>query len=347
MTAMARSILSERGDERRLCARYGWDLEIFTGKIPISKGDRGDYRIRNADGFLFRVWPYTAALRLVPWHRFGNSVKQLRNVLYAAKMLRVRTIHFAQPHPFFGGSQVGDLELRWGIDDSTLREPCLEGSFFHLDALRLSPTPSETARIFAKLIRPLVRRKIREADPRIRDADLVLHFRSGDAFSTPELAYNHGQPPFSYYMSAIDREQPARVWLVFEDRANPCIDATEAALRSRGVEILVQSGSLEDDLRLLLSARRLVAGRGSFAYWVAHLSERLRRAYFLHKPGRMRALRELGVEIVLAQDLDGEFDAKLLRGNWSGSPAQCALMLSYPAEKLKFSTLKPRARKGS
>src|SRR4029079_9856371 len=137
---------------------------------------------------------------------------------------------------------------------------CLLGNFFQLKAFRQSPTPQETARIVSESIPPLVLNEIQEPDRRVEDDDLVLHFRSGDAFAGPVVPRNHGQPPLSYYLSAVEREQPARVWLVFEDRANPCIGATEAALQSRGVPILAQSSTLADDLRVLLSARRIVAG---------------------------------------------------------------------------------------
>jgi len=335
----------ERWAEQRLAARYDWDLDIFRGNQPVSPGDSGAYRLRNPWRLLLPSG--IGALRVAAWHRFGNAVKQLRNVFHAAEALGVGTIHFAEPHPFFAGAGGRGPRLVWDTANSAPSVSTIEGSFFHLNAFRLTPTPSETSHIFAQSIRPLVKPEIREGDPRVGEDDLVLHFRSGDAFSTPTLALNHGQPPLSYYLSAVERERPARVWLVFEDRGNPCIDAAETALRSRGVEVMVQSGTLADDLRLLMSARRLVAGRGTFVYWIAHLSERLQRAYFVHKPGRMWALRDLGVEVVLAEDLDGEFEAGVLRGNWLNSPAQRALLLSYPAEKLAFSTLKVRRPRAS
>src|SRR4029079_17701107 len=126
-----------------------------------------------------------------------------------------------------------------------------------------------------------------------------------------------------------------------EDRANPCIAATEAALQSRGIQVLVQSGALADDLRVLLSARRMVGGRGTFIHMVAHLSERLEKLYiFEHGAPRMQPLRQLGVEVILARDARNEYKVSLLSGNWAGSPAQHALMLSYPAESLQFSTVK-------
>ena len=185
-------------------------------------------------------------------------------------------------HPFFEGGRAGDFELIWADNLSLL--PTLEGEFFNVRAFRLKSSAPEMARVFTELVRPLLVARLREPDLRVRRDDLVLHFRAGDIFRQTRPPHpGYGQPPLSYYLAAVEREQPARVWLVFEDRSNPCIDAAEAALRKRGVEVLLQSGTLEEDLRLLLSASRLVAGRGSFAHMVAHLSERLRKAYFFEQ----------------------------------------------------------------
>jgi hypothetical protein len=103
---------------------------------------------------------------------------------------------------------------------------------------------------------------------------------------------------------------------------------------------------LADDLRVLMSARRIVAGRGTFIHMTAHLSERLQKLYiFEHGAHRMQPLRELGVEVILARDIGDEYKARLLNGNWTGSTAQRALMLSYPAEKLRFSALRKSSRR--
>ena len=103
----------------------------------------------------------------------------------------------------------------------------LLGRFFKLKEFDLSLSAADEARIFRDYIRPLVRPEFRIPDMRVRPDDLILHFRAGDVF-TGKVHSNYGQPPLSYYLAAVEREQPARVWLVFEDRSNPCIDAAEA-----------------------------------------------------------------------------------------------------------------------
>jgi hypothetical protein len=106
------------------------------------------------------------------------------------------------------------------------------------------------------------------------------------------------------YLAAFERERPKRVWLVFDDRRNPTIAAAEETLRQRGVEVLIQSGPLADDLRVLLSARRLVASIGTLALAVGMLSRRIDTCHqFTGPPNPVLKLK--GLRIVRAQD-EGE-----------------------------------------
>jgi hypothetical protein len=327
--------LAERLAELRMAKRYDWDLNMLRGKLPTSEARRGNhYRLLNPYTLLFLRRPKVDVVRLPYWLRLGNAIQQLRNALQVAEKLGAGTIQFVESHPLFEGSRIGNFELVWG--DGYRTTPTLEGEFFNAKTFRLNSSGSEIARVFTELVRPLLATPIREADPRLRPDDLVLHFRAGDIFGSSKPSYlNYGQPPLSYYLAAVDREQPSRIWLVYEDRSNPCIADVEAALQSRGIKVLVQSGTLEEDVRLLLSASALVAGRGSFAFMVAHLSKRLRKAYFFHQ-GNMEALCELGVDVILASDTDGEYKTKLLTNNWVGSAEQRSLMISYSVDKLEF-----------
>jgi hypothetical protein len=314
---------------------YDWDLNMLRGRLLSSEARRGNhYRLLNPYTLLFMRRPKVDVVRLPYWLRLGNAIRQLRNALQVAEKLGARTIQFVESHPLLEGSRVGNFELVWG--DCYCTTPTLEGEFFNAKTFRLKSSAPEIARVFTDLVRPLLAAPIRESDPRLRPDDLVLHFRAGDIFgpSKPSIL-NYGQPPLSYYLAAVDRERPSRVWLVYEDRNNPCIADAEAALQSRGIKVLLQSGSLEEDVRLLLSASQLVAGRGSFAFMVAHLSKRLRKAYFFHQ-GNMEALCKLGVEVIIASDTDGEFKTKLLQNNWVCSAEQQSLMISYSSDKLEF-----------
>ncbi|HEY8274186.1 MAG TPA: hypothetical protein VIG56_06505, partial [Pseudolabrys sp.] len=77
--------------ERRLCIRYGWDLDLFTGKTTVatSRGGSGAACLRHAYPLLWRQGLKIEALRIAKWARFGNSVIQLRNALQLAEFLDV------------------------------------------------------------------------------------------------------------------------------------------------------------------------------------------------------------------------------------------------------------------
>ena len=295
---------------------------------------RNQYRLLHPRPLLFQINPKVDVLRVVGWGRFGNSVMQLRNVIYAAERLGVRAIDFSESHPFFSGKNSGQIALSWGVKEPGVAST-LQGSFFRLKGLGLSVNARDIARILSNYIQPMVRSELRNPDLRVRPDDLVLHFRAGDVFSG-NVHRAYGQPPLSYYLSAVEREQPARVWLVFEDEGNPCVNAAEAALRERGMDVILQSGTLDEDLRVLMSARRIVAGRGTFVRMVAHLSNYLTKIYFFGKRRESDALRLLGIRAINGVDAHGEFQAALLNDNWRNTPEQRALILSYPADRLIF-----------
>jgi hypothetical protein len=317
--------------ERRVCLQHGWDLDIFRGKRAAnSRGASGAHRLVNVR--TFSLTQQIEFLRVTKWQRFGNSVRQLRNVFYLAELLGIRSIELPI-HLCFYGDQIGPYTLTWGKSKANRYRLGLEGLFNVLDAFRSGGTAADSTHIFRDYLRTLVAPALQVRDPKVSDNSLVLHFRGGDIFGPcPHPSY--GQPPLAFYLTAVEREQPSQVWLVYEDRANPCIEATEVALRARGIEVRLQSGALIDDLRILMSTRRLVAGRGSFAEMASHLSRHLERLYLFERGGA--GVRELGVEVITARDVEGTFKAQVLTDKWSASADQRALLLSYPAEKIMF-----------
>lgn len=105
-------------------------------------------------------------------------------------------------------------------------------------------------------------------------------------------------------------------------------------MRSRGVEVILQSGTLLDDLRVLLSARRLVASVGSFVPAAALLSSNLETFYqFSRHPHSVLTLK--GVRVVCAHDAKGEFMATVAAG-WGARSEQLAMMMSYPIDCIQI-----------
>jgi hypothetical protein len=322
--------------EEQLALELGWDLNLFHGApfqvAGLSLRMRAEYAIVNPTAFSPPGPPRLNHLRLTKWLKFGNSVEQLHHLFYLAKSYRIRQI-VLPPSTLFQARDLGEFQVTTASEDSAKLGLGLAGLFYYLEPFcRKRPTENllESA---SRYVRPMLSDILQESDPRVQEQDLVLHFRAGDIFSHPVAHY--GQPPLAYYLAAIQREKPSRTWLVFEDRANPCIDAAEAWLQRHGLEIVIQSGSLEEDLRVLLSARRLVIGQGTFGSSVAMLSTHLRRLYTF-KSELWDDLPLPGLERIQAVDIDGGYTKALLSKNWTASPEQCALMLSYSAEALRF-----------
>ncbi|MBA3353217.1 MAG: hypothetical protein H0U23_12505 [Blastocatellia bacterium] len=321
--------------EERLATALGWNLALFRGApFPLPGFDlvmQAPYALENRSAFFQPGQARLTYLRLTKWLKFGNSVEQLHHLFHLATLYQIPRI-VLPPSQFIQGRAVEGFEI---LNSASSAEPGvgLTGLFYYLDPFRLERPTQSLVSNAQRYVRPLLAGPLRAADPRVGEDDLVLHFRAGDVFRHPVAHY--GQPPLAYYLAAIERERPKRTWLVFEDRANPCVDAVEAWLQKHRLEAMAQSGSLEEDLRVLLSARRLVIGHGTFGSSVAMLSARLRRLYTF-KCQTWDDLPLPGVATVQAVDLAGEYTKALLSGNWKASVDQREMMLSYPAEALHF-----------
>lgn len=323
--------------EERLAAELGWNLKLFHGasfQVPgLNLLMHAEYAIVNPSAFFLPGQSHLTHFRLTKWLKFGNSIEQLHHLFYLAKVYNVKRIVLPLSKLFQAGT-VDEFEVITGKSENPAEPGVgLAGVFYYLEPFCLQ-RPAEGLLLSAqRYVRPLLSNVLREADPRVGEHDLVLHFRAGDVFSRPVAHY--GQPPLAYYLAAIERERPRRTWLVFEDRANPCIEAAEAWLQSHRLEAVIQSGSLEEDLRVLLSARRLVIGQGTFGSSVAMLSTHLRRLYTF-RCETWDYLRFADVEMVQGVDVAGGYTSALLSQNWTDSAQQRALMLSYPAEAIRF-----------
>jgi hypothetical protein len=322
--------------EEHLASEFRWDLNLFHGASfqvsGLSRQMRAEYAIINPAAFFSSGQPHLSHLRLTKWLKFGNSIEQLHHLFYLAKTYKVPQI-VLPPSNLFQARDRGEFDVTTASEDSAKPGVGLAGLFYYLSPFCLKRPTENLLESTRRYVRPMLSDVLQESDPRVREDDLVLHFRAGDLFHHPVAHY--GQPPLAYYLAAIEREKPSRTWLVFENLANPCIDAAEAWLQRRGLELVTQSGSLEEDLRVLLSARRLVIGQGTFGSSVAMLSAHLRRLYTF-KSELWDDLWLPDLETIQGIDIDGGYTRALLSKNWTASPEQRALMLSYPAEALRF-----------
>ena len=215
--------------ERRVCASFGWDYPLFSGRVAGRNGGSCAARFLNYSSLLWKLRPRISAIRIARWSRFGNSVVQIRNAIRLAELVGVNVVQFGEPHPFFSAELAGGFQFVQS--DQSASQPILEGKFFLMDAFGLKYSPEYDARLVRDVVRLLLNSDLVSHDPRVHQDDLILHFRSGDVFRKNKPPHrDYGQPPLCYYISAVERERPSRVWLVFEDAANPCVEATRGIL---------------------------------------------------------------------------------------------------------------------
>lgn len=168
------------------------------------------------------------------------------------------------------------------------------------------------------------------------DDELVIHIRSGDVFKArPNPDY--GQPPLSFYTLIIGALREAgeisSVCLVFEDTKNPCVSALIDYLERTGLPFRTQSGTFAEDAAVVFGARRVVFGVGTFGLGMAATSARLREVYAFRQKDFDAFPAHTRVWLVEAGD-----DYIPPRG-WTGSSEQRAMMISYPADRLKLTRL--------
>ena len=268
--------------------------------------------------------------------RFGNMIRQLSLAIAVAERLGIREV-LVKSLPQF---PVGTWALDNGValtHDPWLRTRMiarprlvLGGDFFVKPRLPIDVEGVDFDVIGRSLFEAMGMSTLQPLD----SSTLVIHFRSGDAFtSTPHP--NLGQPPLAFYQKLLEHEAPARVILVHEDTANPVIGAVHIHLDERGIPYSVQSSSFEADLALLLSASTLVTAEGTLAEALLALSPHVRRWIHFGNPRKtfFRG-RELD-SVVSISDTTGEYSSQVLNGNWTNSDSQRSLMMTFPMEKLE------------
>lgn len=287
-----------------------------------------------------------AALEIRRLGRFSNALIQICNAFCIAKKLQVNKISLPNnPRAktmFPDGSPVrfeeSNIELFFSEPNPDIT--VLEGIFLYSGQHRLfsegCPDHYEVIQDFKHGLG--FDYSAKNAFP---EDEVVIHIRSGDIFQEqPHPGY--GQPPLAYYRKIIDCFAPNMVYLVYEDESNPVIGELKTFLTEKSIHWTAQSASLRKDIEVLLKAKTLVAGRGSFVPGIVALSESVRTVYTFHQ-GLQRIQNPIVNEIVV-EDRAGEYVNAILKGNWSNSQEQRKLMLEYPDSALKIRGENPRER---
>lgn len=110
--------------------------------------------------------------------------------------------------------------------------------------------------------------------------DLVIHIRSGDIFVWPHPFY--AQPPLSFYLDIIKSRIWDSVTLIAEDRRNPCINPL--LMKIKGIKF--KAHDMHTDISILLSAKNLAVGFGTFGTAILKMSKRIENVYMFNHNNR-------------------------------------------------------------
>jgi tetratricopeptide (TPR) repeat protein len=288
--------------------------------------------------------------------RWGNNFRQLVNALEVAESLDVPRVYIP-PTWYLDGDDPFYFRGHTVIQsDSTSSEErlVLRGRFLSHHALEtiLAETESPFHRLAE--LRPFTVFADREP---LKEDDLVIHIRAGDVFRKESVNANYGQPPLAYYLTVLRQRRWRSVHLVYEDDHNPVIEPLLAHLGAEGIDHTTVVTDLTSTIEFLLTARTIVAGKGSFIPTIAGLSSNLGRLYSfegmsltssahkMHPTGdRPRRFDRWesppGVAQIDVIDDRGDYRRALMSRNWGNRPDQVELMLAYPESALRSSHAK-------
>lgn len=330
----ARRALASDPRLRRLCERAAVPAEQVAGMLAVPGHQDDPYDIvGNGD---------IEGCEVVRYGRFGNNVQQLAYATAFARSQGMRwvratgfgdlfrpgrhvlsdglVLHLDDQHPPTGAALRGRYFFWWGLGGALRRVSGLQfGQTVRRD---LAPV------LAIDLDRP----------PTDGEA-LHLHLRGGDVFGREgQVSGAYVQPPLAYYTMAAEqwlaRHPDGQLFVVSQDRLNPCVDALLEWAAASSHRVTFVSGSEGDDIACLVAAAEIVAGFGTFVPMIALLSQRVNRVVnFAHRQ-RADALEALGIGIDLVTDRAGGY---MRLGEWRHSEEQRALMLTYPETALTWS----------
>jgi len=105
--------------------------------------------------------------------------------------------------------------------------------------------------------------------------DAVIHMRGGDIFKKKKPHGRYIMPPLSYYVNIINNNNFDKIFIISEDKQNPCINK----LLELYENVEFKGKSLEDDIRLLLGSKTVIESFGTFTPYVLLVSNNITNIY--------------------------------------------------------------------
>ena len=199
--------------------------------------------------------------------RLGNFLIQIKNSLHIAFYYNYNVI--LPVHPLLNTTYI-IINKDVTLDNKIITD---KSNFYYRDRIKninksLFTINSDKVLIILKDIF-----KMKNISP-LKNDELVIHIRSGDIFtSKPHPGYII--PPLSYYTNIIQQNNYKNIYLLAEDRLNPCINQ----LIKLYPTITFKLQSLEEDIKIILAARNIVMSFGTFIPSLLMLSNNKKDVY--------------------------------------------------------------------
>lgn len=148
--------------------------------------------------------------------------------------------------------------------------------------------------------------------------DVVLHIRSGDLFEKNPHP-NYILPPLSYYESILKSNKYNKIYLISEDKNNPCINI----LLDKYKNIIYNNNSLDIDVQLILKAQNIICSYGTFIPALTNLTKYTKKIYIT----KHDYIDLLNKNIVLNIIDCNDYVKKM--GKWKKNNEQIKLILNY------------------
>jgi hypothetical protein len=205
-------------------------------------------------------------LQISKFIHFGNSLVQLTNAIDLAKrtksLLMLPNIGTCnEAYEFL--SRLPNFSYTDGVGCNET----LESKFYFKDECFGHTITNDTRR---EILQSDIHDHLEYEDFDLDDDELVIHIRSGNIFGG-WVHKNYAQPPMSFYDKVISEAKPNKIVIVTEDYKNPCVKG----ILNKYENSFVVHSNLKHSIGLILSAKKLVIGFGTFGWMQALLSKNI------------------------------------------------------------------------
>lgn len=262
-------------------------------------------------------------ITITSFGRFGNSIIQIINCINIALQKGYNKVVFPE-HNFLSSKEIILKDVK-----SQITEP-ISGIFFSSkDILSLNcsvPCFTKKRKIALEYIIPILKvyRLDSELLSNLGDEDVIcFHIRGGDIFIKSQPHPGYIQPPLWFYEKIIEQYKWKKVILVSEDNLNPVVPEL---LKKYPELVNWNKRTLEQDISIILNARNIAIGVGTFCTSIFLLSNTLPKIW----------VTDISNESILLKGIDNlnvlKCPGYIKSGEWKNTKEQREIMVSYKPE---------------